>query len=186
MDILIILINQEFACWRRNRFLYIVTSADEPYLRRRRINTIPLKINQRNEFLTGSITPFPTAHGYGLIGMLMGPGTGYFIELAGEKTIYISGDTVMTQTVRHVLKDLRPDISIVNAGTAILDIGRPILMPLDELLDFIRTAPGKVIAVHLDAFNHCLTSRDILREAVSKEGLSDKVMIPNDGEIIDY
>jgi hypothetical protein len=59
-------------------------------------------------------------------------------------------------------------------------------MPLNEQLDFIRTAPGTVVAVHLDAFNHCLTGRAILREAVSKEGLSDTVVIPNDGEIIDY
>jgi L-ascorbate metabolism protein UlaG (beta-lactamase superfamily) len=137
-------------------------------------------------FLTGSITSFPTAHGYGLIGKFMGPGAGYFIEPAGDKTIYISGDTVMTQTVRHVLKNLRPDISILNAGTATLDFGRPILMPINELLDFIRAAPGKVIAVHLDAFNHCLTTRDILRDAVSKEGLSGKVVIPEDGELIEF
>jgi hypothetical protein len=65
-------------------------------------------------------------------------------------------------------------------------IGRPILMPVNELLDFIRTAPGKVIAVHLDAFNHCLTTRDILRDAVSKEGLSGKVMIPADGELMEF
>jgi L-ascorbate metabolism protein UlaG (beta-lactamase superfamily) len=159
---------------------------DEPYLRRRYINTIPLKINQRTGFLTGSITSFPTAHGHGLAGMLMRPGVGYFIEPAGDKTIYISGDTVMTQTVRHVLNDLRPDISIVNAGTATLDFGRPILMPIHEQLDFIRTAPGKVIAVHLDAFNHCLTNRDMLRDAVSREGLSHKVMIPADGELMEF
>jgi L-ascorbate metabolism protein UlaG (beta-lactamase superfamily) len=158
---------------------------DDPYLRRRRINTIPLKINQKNEFLTGSITPFSTAHGHGIIGTLMGPGAGYFIELAGDKTIYISGDTVMTQTVSHVLNNLRPDISIVNAGTAALDLGKPILMPINELLEYIRIAPGKVIAVHLDAFNHCLTTRDILRDAVSREGLSDKVMIPADGEVME-
>ena len=91
----------------------------------------------------------------------------------------------MTQTVKHVLNDLRPDISILNAGTAILDFGRPILMPIDEQLDFIRTAPGKVIAVHLDAFNHCLTNREILRNAVSKEGLAGKVMIPADGELME-
>ena len=159
---------------------------DEPYLRRRRINTIPLKTNQRMGFLTGSITSFPTAHGHGLAGMLMRPGAGYFIELPGDKSIYISGDTVMTQTVIHVLNDLRPDISILNAGTAALDFGRPILMPIQEQLDFIRTAPGKVIAVHLDAFNHCLTTRDILRDAVSKEGLSGKVMIPADGELMEF
>jgi L-ascorbate metabolism protein UlaG (beta-lactamase superfamily) len=159
--------------------------SDEPHLRRRRINTIPLLINQRNAFLSGHITPFPAAHGYGLIGKFMGPGTGYLIELPGEMTIYISGDTVMTQTVRRVLNDLRPDISILNAGTATLDFGRPVLMPLNEQLDFIKTAPGKVVAVHLDAFNHCLTSREILRDAVLKEGLSEKVIIPQDGELFE-
>lgn len=161
-------------------------SLDEPSLRRHAINTIPLTMNKRSQFLTGSITTFPTAHGHGLAGMLMRPGAGYFIELPEDKSIYISGDTVMTQTVSHVLKDLRPDISILNAGTAVLDFGRPILMPLKEQLDFIRIAPGKVIAVHLDAFNHCLTTRDILRDAVSKEGLSSKVMIPEDGELIEF
>ena len=161
-------------------------SLDEPFLRRRRINTMPLIINQKNAFLTGSITPFPTQHGHGLAGMLMRPGVGYFIELPGDKSIYISGDTVMTQTVKHVLNDLRPDISILNAGTAILDFGRPILMPLNELLDFTRTAPGKVIAVHLDAFNHCLTTRAMLRDAVTKEGLSGKVIIPADGELMEF
>jgi L-ascorbate metabolism protein UlaG (beta-lactamase superfamily) len=159
---------------------------DEPYLKRRHINTIPLHINQRSEFLTGSITAFPTAHGHGLAGMLMRSGAGYFIELAGDKTIYINGDTVMTQTVSHVLNDLQPDISILNAGTAILDFGRPILMPINEQLDFMRAAPGIVIAVHLEAFNHCLTNRDMLKNAVSKAGLSGKVIIPADGELMEF
>jgi L-ascorbate metabolism protein UlaG (beta-lactamase superfamily) len=161
------------------------TSLDEPYLRKRHINVIPLKLDQRNKFLAGNITPFSTAHGYGFIGMLMRPGAGYFIELPGDKFIYISGDTIMTPTVRHVLEDLRPDISILNAGTAALDLGRPILMPIHEQMDFIRTAPHKVIAVHLNAFNHCLTTRDILRNAVLKEGLSGKVIIPQDGELME-
>jgi hypothetical protein len=58
-------------------------------------------------------------------------------------------------------------------------------MPLHEQLDFIRCAPGIVIAVHLDAFNHCLTSRDMLRDAVVKEGLFQKVLIPQDGELLE-
>jgi L-ascorbate metabolism protein UlaG (beta-lactamase superfamily) len=158
---------------------------DESFLKRRRIKTIPLYPDRKNEFLTGSITTFETAHGYGIAGWLMRPGAGYFIELPGEKSLYISGDTVMTRTVRRVLNDLRPDISILNAGTAVLDFGRPILMPIDEQLDFMKTSPGKVIAVHLDAFNHCLTSRDILKDAVTKEGLSAKVIIPEDGELME-
>ena len=159
---------------------------DEPYLKRRGIKTIALKINQRNEFLGGSIIPFPTAHGRGLVGMLMRPGTGYFIELPDEQTMYISGDTVMTPTVNRVLSDLQPDISILNAGTATLDFGKPVLMPIHEQLEFIRTAPGKVIAVHLDAFNHCLTTREALRHTVEKEGLAGKVAIPEDGELMEF
>lgn len=161
------------------------SSSDAPFLRRRHINVIPLTVNRKNAFLTGHITPFPTAHGYGIVGLLMRPGAGYFIELPRDKSLYISGDTVMTQTVRQVLNDLRPDISILNAGTATLDFGRPILMPINEQLDFIRMSPGKVVAVHLDAFNHCTTTRDLLRGAILKEGLSAKVIIPQDGEVMD-
>jgi L-ascorbate metabolism protein UlaG (beta-lactamase superfamily) len=159
---------------------------DESHLHRRHIKTIPLKMYQKNEFLTGTITPFPTVHGYGLVGKCMGHGAGYLIELPGEPTVYISGDTIFNHTVRNVLANSLPDISILNAGTAALDLGRPILMPLDELINFIRTASGKVIAVHLDAFNHCLTNRNILRETVLKEGLSDKVIIPTDGELLEF
>ena len=155
---------------------------DESFLRGRRIQTIPLKMNEGSDFVSGSITMFPAAHGRGLAGWLMRAGAGYLIESAGDKSIYISGDTVMTPTVMHVLKDLRPDIAVLNAGTATLDFGAPILMTMDEQLEFIRAAPGKVIAVHLDCLNHLLTTRAMLRDAVSKAGLSGKVMIPADGE----
>jgi L-ascorbate metabolism protein UlaG (beta-lactamase superfamily) len=160
-------------------------SPDAPFLRRRNIKAIPLALNQKSGFLNGSITTFPTAHGIGFAGFLMRPGAGYFIELPDDKTIYISGDTVMTPVVRQVLREHRPDISVINAGTAVLDFGRPILMTLHEQMEFIKSAPGKVIAVHLDAFNHCLTTRALLRDAVAKEGLSGKVLIPEDGELLE-
>ena len=160
--------------------------ADASYLRRHKINTVPLKTNERAEFVTGHITMFPTVHGHGLTGWLMGTGAGYFIESTGEKSVYISGDTVMTPTVMRVLEELRPDISILNAGTAILDFGKPIQMTMDEELTFIRAAPGKVIAVHLDCFNHLMTSRAMLHDALSEAELSDKVIIPEDGEVIKF
>lgn len=156
--------------------------SDAPFLQRRRICTVPLKMNEPGEFLTGKITMFPAAHGQGLAGWFMRPGAGYLIEPAGEKSIYISGDTVLTPTVLHVLKDLQPDIAVLNAGTATLDFGKPILMPLEEQLEFIKAAPGKVIAVHLDCLNHLSTTREMLKHAVSNAGLSNKVLIPSDGE----
>ena len=58
-------------------------------------------------------------------------------------------------------------------------------MPMEEILEFIEMAPGIVIATHMNAFNHCTTTRSKLREAVSKAGLSEKVIIPEDGELLD-
>jgi len=169
----------------QNQIPVYCNAPDEKFLKQRHIKAIPLKMNQKRAFLTGSITPVAARHGHGIIGMLMGAGAGYVIELPDEKTIYISGDTVMTDSVRKVLSQLKPDISILNAGTAAIDIGKPILMNLSEQMDFIKSAPGKVVAVHLDAFNHCLTSRASLRDALSKQGLTEKVVIPSDGELIE-
>jgi len=160
--------------------------ADVPYLQKRKIATRPLQANQPHSFLDGRITPFPTQHGYGLIGKMMGPGFGYLIELPGEPTLYLSGDTVLTATVHHVLTEYKPDIAVLAAGSASLDIGKPILMPMSELVEFVRLAPGQVIATHMEALNHCPTTRTELQTAVAEAGLSAKLNIPADGETLEF
>ncbi len=157
---------------------------DDAFLRRRNIQAFPLDLQIRSPFLDGFITSIPTRHGHGLTGFLMGKGVGYFLELPDEKTVYIAGDTVMTPHVRDVLQNLKPEICIINAGTASLDFGKPILMTLDEQMDFIRMAPGKVVAVHLDAFNHGLTTRAMLNERLINEDLHRKTIVPQDGEAL--
>ena len=58
-------------------------------------------------------------------------------------------------------------------------------MDMDEILEFVRLAPGEVIATHMEALNHCPTTRTELRAAVVDAGFGDKVQIPEDGELID-
>jgi hypothetical protein len=58
-------------------------------------------------------------------------------------------------------------------------------MPMEEILEFIRLSPSKVIANHLEALNHCPITRVQLREELIKNDLSDKVYIPDDGETLD-
>lgn len=157
---------------------------DQAYLRRRGLITVPLQPNRRHAFLGGSIMPFETRHGYGLVGKLMGPGLGYLIELPGEPSLAISGDTVLTPIVRRVLTELRPAVAVLNAGGASLDLGRPILMPLEEMLEFVRLAPGMVVAVHLEALNHCPVTRAQFREAVAGAGLEARVRVPADGQVL--
>ncbi|MBL8162910.1 MAG: MBL fold metallo-hydrolase [Anaerolineae bacterium] len=161
------------------------SALDQPYLRRQGINTVPLRLDQPADFVgSGTIRAFETRHGYGLIGSLMGPGVGYLLTFADEPSLYISGDTVLTPTVKTVLATLRPDVTILAAGAASLDIGKPILMPIAEMLEFIRLSPGLVIATHLEALNHCPVTREQLRNAVAQAGLADKVRVPADGEIV--
>jgi L-ascorbate metabolism protein UlaG (beta-lactamase superfamily) len=158
---------------------------DESYLKRRGITTMPLQIEQQNEFLDGTITPFPAAHGRGVMGWLMGRGLSYLVELPGEPSVYITGDTVMTPIVRFVLTERKPTVAVLAAGSARMDLGKSILMTMEENLEFIRMSPGMVVATHMEALNHCPTTRALLREAVTEAGLTEKVRIPEDGEILE-
>ncbi len=114
----------------------------------------------------------------------MGPGVGYLLRLPGEPSLYVSGDTVLTDEVRAALERERPDVAIVHSGGAQLDVGSPILMTLPEQLEFVRLAPGRVIAVHLEALDHCGIGRAELKEALRAAGALDRVEIPADGQTI--
>ena len=116
----------------------------------------------------------------------MANGAGYFLRLPDEPSLYISGDTVYTPDVERALSEFKPDIAVLAAGTATLDISKPILMPMDELLQFVRNAPGKVVANHLEALNHCPTTREQLRQALEINGLLSKVDIPEDGHVLTF
>ena len=109
-----------------------------------------------------------------------------FKPIPDEPSLYISGDTVYTADVERALTELKPDIAIMAAGTATLDISRPILMPMDELLRFVRTAPGIAVANHLEALNHCPTTREQLKQALKNNNLLSKVHIPYDGDVLTF
>ena len=141
-----------------------------------------LEFWQSQPMLGGEITAVPAKHGHTWVHNLMANGAGYFLQLPGEPSIYISGDTVYTPDVDRALKEFKPNIAVMASGTATLDISKPILMTLDEQMTFVKNAPGKVIANHLEALNHCPTTRKQLRQELEKNELSAKVIIPADGE----
>lgn len=116
----------------------------------------------------------------------MANGAGFYLQLPDEPTIYISGDTVYTKDVERTLTELKPDIAVMASGSACLDISGPILMPLEELVTFVETAPKIVIANHLESLNHCPTTRLQLKHTLVKNGLLAKTLIPNDGEILSF
>lgn len=123
-------------------------------------------------------------HGHGIHGWLLGPGHGWYIAAPDEPSLYITGDTVLVETVRDAITELKPDVIVAPAGCANFGFGQDILFPLDELVELAKLAPGKVIFNHLEALDHCPTKRDDLRALLEREGLSDKCLIPADGELL--
>jgi L-ascorbate metabolism protein UlaG (beta-lactamase superfamily) len=157
---------------------------DARTLRRAGIDAHPVSPDQTISLFGGELTSVPALHGRGLVGRMMGPGIGFLLRLPGEPSLYLSGDTVLTDDVRAVLERERPDIAVLHSGGAQLDIGSPILMTLEEQLEFVRLAPGRVIAVHLEALDHCAITRAKLKDALQEAGALDYVDIPADGQTI--
>ncbi|MEZ9820244.1 MBL fold metallo-hydrolase [Shewanella sp. 10N.286.45.A1] len=139
---------------------------------------------QSIDFLGGKITAIPAQHGHGWIHKVMANGSGFFVELPNEPSIYISGDTVLTDNIKRALAELKPDITVVAAGEAQMDVGQPLLMSSKEVLEFIALSPNKVIANHMEALNHCPTDRQTFSQVLKRHGLADKVLIPADGETL--
>ncbi|MFB3387841.1 MBL fold metallo-hydrolase [Flavobacterium sp. LAR06] len=172
---------------RRKSIPVICSVKIEKELIKRGLNiTQTLKYWEPQPFLDGKITGIPAIHGYGFIAKLMGNVMGFFIELANEKSIYVSSDTVFTEHVQKVLIEFKPDISTVACGTARLDIGQPLLMRMNDILKFTALAPGKVFANHLEALNHCPTTREQLKTALSENDLLSKTAVPADGTFVEY
>ncbi|MDX6191151.1 MBL fold metallo-hydrolase [Flavobacterium sp. Fl-318] len=172
---------------RRNSIPVICNTKDESVLTKRGLTIVQtLDYWQPQDFLDGKITGIPALHGYGFVAKLMGNVMGFYIELENEKSVYISSDTIFTKDVEKVLTELKPDIATVACGTARLDFGQPLLMRMSDILKFTALAPGNVFANHLEALNHCPTTREELKLALGNSDLLSKTAVPNDGECVEY
>ena len=168
---------------QKNQVPVATLKNDTPYMKKHNINvTTKLTYWDKKPFLDGYITAVPAKHGHGFIHKVMANGAGLFLELPNEPSLYISGDTVLTSDVKKALKTFSPDITVVAAGNASIDVGGDILMPIEEVLEFIQLSPKKVIANHLEALNHCPITRSQLKSELTKAKLLEKVSLTNDGE----
>jgi len=141
---------------------------------------------KKTPFVKGHLEGIPAVHGYGEVAQQMGNVMGYYIKLPDYPSIYLSSDTIFTKDVKHVLNSYKPDICVVAAGSAQLDEYDPILMTLDDITAFIEESPQHVIANHMEAVNHCTTTRQMLKNRLSMKGLNQSTWVPLDGESRDY
>ena len=130
-------------------------------------------------------------HGRGKIGQIMGAVSGFILKAKDNPTVYIVGDCLYTQEIHANIEKYRSDWVIINSGGAIglpLSItDGPVIMNEKDVVEMINDSPDycRFIAVHMDAIDHCQTTRSILRNEAYKAGISpERLIIPIDGETI--
>jgi L-ascorbate metabolism protein UlaG (beta-lactamase superfamily) len=122
-------------------------------------------------------------HGRGAVGERLAPVSGFVLSGSGQPTLYVAGDTVWCPDVAAAIESHKPDIIIVNAGAAQFLEGGVITMDVDDVVEVCRAAPrARVIAVHMEAINHCVLTRNALRAGLEKAAVKTPVLIPADGE----
>lgn len=174
--------------WLQTRQIPVLcTPHDAGYLSRRGLNvmSLPHDHQQPQPFLGGTIRTVGCTHGRGFIGRFMEHGVGYFIEMPGEPTLYLTGDTVLTEQVRQFVIRHQPEVSVVPAGGACLDIGSEIIMGIEEVIQYTQLAGGRVIANHLEALSHCPVTREELATAAKRANVDARLIIPMDGEVME-
>ena len=112
-------------------------------------------------------------HGTGEIADRLAPVSGFVLA-----SLYIAGDTVWCAELEEALARHRPTVAVVNAGEARFVAGDPITMGADDVARIAERVPT-VVAVHMEAINHCGLGRAELRERVPG------VLVPDDGETLD-
>jgi L-ascorbate metabolism protein UlaG (beta-lactamase superfamily) len=119
------------------------------------------------------ITRTPARHGSGRMAELLAPVSGFVLD-----DLYLAGDTVWYVGVEETIARHRPRVAVVNAGGAEFTEGGLIVMGVDDVREVVARVPV-VVAVHLEALNHCFLRRDDLREELPG------VLVPEDGETLD-
>ena len=124
-------------------------------------------------------------HGTGEIAELLAPVSGFVLRAPGEPSLYVAGDTVWCDEVAAALDAHRPDVVVVNAGGARFTEGDPITMTAEDIAAVAAHAPAaQVVAVHLEAINHCLQTRADLHQRLHVDGLERRVTVPEDGALV--
>jgi L-ascorbate metabolism protein UlaG (beta-lactamase superfamily) len=119
------------------------------------------------------ITRTPARHGTGRVAEMLAPVSGFVLE-----DLYLAGDTVWYEAVEEAIERHRPRVAVVNAGGAEFEEGGLIVMGVADVREVVARVPV-VVAVHMEALNHCFLTRAELRTRLPN------VHVPNDGETLE-
>lgn len=149
-------------------------------------NVLPIETSHTWEGIT--ITRTGGKHGKGKILEYLGEVSGFVFQANGEPTVYWVGDSIWCEEVENAIKMFNPDIIITHSGGATLPGHEPIVMDGEQTLTTVNASPeAVVVAIHMEALDHCPVSRDTLRQMADEAAIpASRLMIPKDGETITF
>lgn len=157
--------------------------ADEYYIKEKGfLNVIPIQDTYTWEGITWIRTP--GRHGEGELGDKMGPVSGFLLTSENEPSLYVIGDSVLYSEIEKIFQVYTPDVAIVFAGAAQFREGGLITMDLEDIRQIVAIDSNvHLIVSHMESWNHCVLTREEVRQYIADHNLDHRVRVPLNGEI---
>lgn len=128
----------------------------------------------------------PGQHGYGDWAERLAPVSGFIFEFPEGNKIYWCGDTVLYEEVKQVIKRENPEVIITHSSGSDFQGSGLILMDAEQTVEVCALAPNsKIIVTHMESLDHgTITRNDIKQLAEERNILKERILIPEDGDII--
>ena len=110
--------------------------------------------------------------------------SGVVFKSAGEKTLYVAGDTIWCDEPKNAIDKYNPDVIVINScgATVLVGDGERLIMDIDDVKSISNYVKHSVIvASHMDTVSHLTVTRDDIK----KLNLGN-VVIPEDDEILEF
>ena len=111
---------------------------------------------------------------------------GFILRASEEKTIYFTGDTIWTKNFEIAVEKYEPDYIAMNAALPLYEgmEGSSTMGQEDVKKCCDMYKKPKVIVTHLDSMAHCFCTSETIKKFVQENNISDRVIIPKDGETL--
>lgn len=139
---------------------------------------------ENSYFHEASLIKAPARHGTKIP---CGPACGVVFKAPGEKTLYVAGDTIWYDGVKNTIEKFHPDVIIVNACGAALQIYGRLIMDAEDVEKTCKAASyATIIASHMDNVAHATIDRAGMMAFINERHLEKSVLMPEDGESLEF
>lgn len=136
-----------------------------------------------------SVTATPCRHGPPLTGPIVGPVIGFALSLDGAERpgLWMTGDTVLSRSVRRAAEDMRPDVLLVHIGAVKFPRTGPLAYTMNagdavRLIDLAQ--PRVVVPVHVEGWSHFSQQEDAAAAVFAASPVADRIRWAPLGESI--